>query len=141
MYRGETKVRVRFYETDKMGYMHHSNYARYYELARTEAMRDIAYSYRQAEEDGTFMPVVKIESKFIKPLFYDDEVRVTTLIKDMPRFGMISFEHEFFNSQNELVHQGTVVLAMINSATNKRENGPAYFMAQLGKHFDKTNLL
>jgi acyl-CoA thioester hydrolase len=135
MYRGETQVRVRFYETDKMGYMHHSNYARYYELARTEAMRDIAYSYKQAELEGTFMPVVKIESKFLKPLFYDDEVRVTTLIKEMPRFGMLSFEHEFFNQDNELVHTGIVVLAMINSATNKRENGPAFFIEQLKKHF------
>lgn len=137
MFSTQTVLRVRFYETDKMGFMHHSNYARYYECARTEAIREIGYSYANAEKDGTIMPVVKIESKFIQPVFYDDEVRIITQIKAMPRFGMISFYHEFYNQKNELVHQGTVTLAMITVATNKRECGPAPLMNELQKYFTK----
>ncbi len=137
MFTTETTMRVRFYETDKMGFMHHSNYARYYECARTESMRLFDYSYAQGEKDGTYMPVVKLESKFIKPLFYDDEVRIVTYIKSMPRFGIISFYHEFFNKQNEMVHTGEVTLAMINSVTNKRENGPAKLMEFLAPYFQK----
>jgi acyl-CoA thioester hydrolase len=136
MFTTETTLRVRFYETDKMGFMHHSNYARYYECARTESMRLFDYSYAQSEKDGTIMPVVKIESKFLKPLFYDDEVRIVTYIKQMPRFGMITFDHDFFNVQNELVHQGTITLAMINTVTNKRENGPVQLMEFLKTHFE-----
>ncbi|MFM2388342.1 MAG: hypothetical protein RL660_3099 [Bacteroidota bacterium] len=135
MYRSKTKVQVRFYETDQMGYMHHSNYARYYEIARTDCLRELDYSYKQAEADGTYMPVVKIESKFIQPLFYDDIVEVHTEIREMPRFGMITFHHKFFNPQEILVHEGLVTLAMITRATNKRENGPAYLIEALKKFF------
>jgi acyl-CoA thioester hydrolase len=127
--------RVRYYETDQMGYLHHSNYTRYYELARTDAMRSIGFSYAQAEQSGTIMPVIKIESKFMKPLFYDDEVEILTIIHEIPRMGIIKFDHEFYNSEKELVHTGSVVLAMIEKSTNKRMNGPQEFMDLFLKAF------
>jgi acyl-CoA thioester hydrolase len=136
MFTTTTTIRVRFYETDKMGFMHHSNYARYYECARTEAIRELGYTYRDIEEDGTIMPVLKIESKFIKSLFYDDEVTIHTQIQQMPRMGIISFHHQFYNQHQELVHEGSITLAMINTATNKRENGPAKLMNMLKPHFE-----
>jgi acyl-CoA thioester hydrolase len=135
MFVTETTLRVRFYETDKMGFMHHSNYARYYECARTEAIREIGYPYAQAEKDGTIMPVVKIESKFILPLYYDDEVKIITQIKNIPRFGMITFDHQFYNAQNQLVHEGSITLAMITTASNKRECGPPKLMELLNAYF------
>jgi acyl-CoA thioester hydrolase len=135
MLKAITQIRVRFYETDLMGYMHHSNYARYYECARTEVLRDLGYSYKQAEADGTFMPVIKIESKFVKPLYYDDLVTIQTEIKEIPRFGIISFYHKFYNEANDLVHEGSVTLAMITKATNKRENGPKRLMDLLKNYF------
>jgi acyl-CoA thioester hydrolase len=137
MVQHDTEIQVRYYETDQMGYMHHSNYARYYECARTDAIKAIGYSYAQSEKDGTIMPVVKIESKFLKPLFYDDIVRIKTIIKEKPRFGIIHFFHEFYNAKNELMHEGQVYLAMINTVTNKRENGPPAFMEKFAQHFDK----
>jgi acyl-CoA thioester hydrolase len=136
MFQTTTTIRVRFYETDKMGYMHHSNYARYYECARTEAIRAIGYPYAQAEKDGTIMPVVKIESKFLKPLFYDNLVTIETEMKQMPRMGIITFYHKFFNEEKELVHEGSVTLAMINTQTNKRENGPEQLMQLMQKYFN-----
>jgi acyl-CoA thioester hydrolase len=136
MFTTKTTLRVRFYETDKMGFMHHSNYARYYECARTEAIREIGYPYAQAEKDGTIMPVVKIESKYLLPLFYDDEVLITTEIRQLPRFGMITFHHQFFNTNNQLVHQGSITLAMVTTATNKRECGPPILMDLLKKYFE-----
>ncbi len=136
MFKSTTVIEVRFYETDQMGYVHHSNYARYYEIARTDALKQIGYSYKAAEEDGTYMPVIKIESKFIAPLFYDDLVTITTTIKQIPRFGIISFDHQLFNQKKELVHEGTITLAMITKATNKRENGPKKLMDLLQPYFN-----
>lgn len=137
MFQHTTKIQVRYYETDQMGLMHHSNYARYYECARTEAIREIGYAYAQAEKDGIIMPVVKIESKFIKPLYYDDKVEILTIIKEVPRFGMIHFYHEFYNEGKELVHQGQVILAMVEQATQKRISNPQPFMDLFIKHFKK----
>jgi acyl-CoA thioester hydrolase len=135
MFTSKTEIRVRYYETDKMGFMHHSNYARYYECARTDAIRTIGYSYADAEKDGTIMPVVKIESKFILPLYYDDVVEVHTEIRTLPRFGIITFYHKFYKDQ-VLVHEGSVTLAMVNVATNKRENGPQQLMQLMSTYFN-----
>jgi acyl-CoA thioester hydrolase len=135
MFSSSLQLRVRYYETDKMGFMHHSNYARYYECARTEAIRQAGISYKQAEELGTIMPVIKIESKFIAPLFYDDEVTIHTQIKEMPRMGIINFHHQFYNQHQALIHTGSVTLAMIDTASNKRQNGPKELMDFLQKHF------
>jgi acyl-CoA thioester hydrolase len=135
MFTHSTQIRVRYYETDRMGFMHHSNYARYYEIARTDASHAIGFPYAKAEASGYIMPVVKIESKFMKSLTYDDLVTVKTYIKEMPRFGMLTFHHEFFNEQNELVHTGSITLAMVNTVTNKRENGPAEMIAEYAKFF------
>jgi acyl-CoA thioester hydrolase len=135
MYRHSTQVQVRFYETDKMGFMHHSNYARYYEIARTDCIKHLGYSYKQCEDDGTHMPVVKIDSKFIRPIFYDDLVTISTEIRQAPRFGIITFHHQIHNTNQELVHEGSVSLAMITTATNKRENGPARLIEAIKKYF------
>jgi acyl-CoA thioester hydrolase len=138
MFKSSLTLRVRYYETDSMGLMHHSNYARYYECARTEAIREIGYPYAQAEKDGTIMPVVKLVSKFLKSLKYDDEVRIETQMPAMPRFGIITFYHQFFNILNELVHEGAVTLAMINTNTNKRENGPEPLIKLMQPYFLKS---
>jgi acyl-CoA thioester hydrolase len=130
-----TTISVRYYETDKMGFMHHSNYARYYEVARTEASHAIGFPYAKVEASGYIMPIVKIESKFLKSLVYDDKVTIKTFLKQMPRFGMLTFYHEFYNVANELVHEGNVTLAIINTVSNKRENGPKEMLDAYAVHF------
>lgn len=135
MFIHSTAISVRYYETDQMGFMHHSNYARYYEIARTEASHAIGYPYSKLEANKYIMPVVKIESKFLHSLRYDDVVTVKTYLKQMPRFGMLTFDHEFFNPENLLVHTGSVTLAIINTITNKRENGPADMLEIYAKNF------
>ncbi len=135
MFTHTTILKVRYYETDRMGFMHHSNYARYYEVARTEASNHIGYPYAQVEAEGYIMPVVKIESKFLKSVTYEDTITIKTYLKEMPRFGMLTFHHEFFNEAQELVHTGSITLAIINLQTNKRENGPEAMLKAYAKHF------
>jgi acyl-CoA thioester hydrolase len=70
----ETSFRVRYYETDAMGIVHHSNYLRWFELARTEYLRDIGTPYRAMEESGISSPVLEIHCRYLQPSRYDDRI-------------------------------------------------------------------
>ena len=73
-----TKFRVRYAETDCMGIVHHSNYAVWYEMGRGDYMKMLGYNYREMEEQGIMTPVLNINSSFIKPALYDDEIILRT---------------------------------------------------------------
>jgi acyl-CoA thioester hydrolase len=85
MYISETKLRVRYAETDRMGYAYYGNYAQYYEVGRVEALRQLGLSYRSLEDSGIFLPVLHYSVKFFKPAFYDDLLTVRTIIKEIPQ--------------------------------------------------------
>jgi acyl-CoA thioester hydrolase len=67
MYVSEIQLRVRYAETDQMGFAYYGNYAKYYEVGRADAMRKLGMTYRQMEEKGVFMPIVTMSSKYIRP--------------------------------------------------------------------------
>ena len=88
----EIEIRVRYSETDAMGFLHHSNYFSYYEMGRTELFRSQGGDYRQMEADGRFFVVVSFEARYHKPAHYDDVLRlVTKLVK----LGAAKLEHEY----------------------------------------------
>ncbi|MBP7402754.1 MAG: acyl-CoA thioesterase [Clostridia bacterium] len=72
----QTEFRVRYYETDAMGIVHHSNYLRWFELARTEYLREIGTPYRALEESGLLAVVLEAHCKYLRPARYDDRVTV-----------------------------------------------------------------
>lgn len=115
MFVSETKVRVRYGETDQMGYMYHGNYAQFYEIGRVESLRQVGLSYKGIEEQGVMMPVLEIQSKFIKPALYDDEITIRTIMRELPSVR-ISFDFEMFNQHGELIHTATVKLVFVRSA-------------------------
>ncbi|HEY5466159.1 MAG TPA: thioesterase family protein [Clostridia bacterium] len=78
----ETSFRVRYYETDAMGIVHHSNYLRWFELARTEYLRDIGTPYRAMEESGISSPVLEIHCRYLQPSRYDDLITVRVCMTD-----------------------------------------------------------
>ncbi len=81
----EIQVRVRYSETDAMGYLHHANYLNFFEMGRTELLRAAGGSYREVEEQGLFIVVVKIEVRYRAPARYDDELTVKTkLVRSSP---------------------------------------------------------
>ena len=98
MYSHTTKVRVRYAETDQMGYVYYGNYAQYYEIGRVEWIRSLGMSYRRLEEHGIMLPVVRVESKFIHPAKYDDELSIVSMVNKMPR-RKIRFDVEILNGQ------------------------------------------
>ena len=100
MYSFKTKVRVRYAETDKMGFCYYGNYATYFEIARVEALRNLGVSYKVLEDEGTFLPVSEFNVKYLKPAYYDDELTIHVFIKEMPGVK-IKFTYETYNDKDE----------------------------------------
>ncbi len=79
--RCELDIRVRYFECDPMGYLHHARYLEFFELGRTELLRLAGHSYRDMEQQGHFLVVARAQCKFIKPARYDDVLTLTTRIE------------------------------------------------------------
>ena len=101
MFSSETQIRVRYGETDKMGYCYYGNYPLYYEAARSDAFRNSGCSYRQLEESGYMMPVVSMSINYMRPAFYDDLLTIKVYVKEMPGVKM-TFFYETYNEKGEL---------------------------------------
>ncbi|MGZ3885004.1 MAG: acyl-CoA thioesterase [Bacteroidia bacterium] len=136
MIRAETKIRVRYGETDQMGYAYYGVYAQYYEVGRVEAMRKFGFSYKDVEARGILMPVTEYTIKYKKPAFYDDEVTVVTTIREIPKSTRIVFDYECYNQGGDLLNTGQITLVFIDKARNRPCAAPAWFTAELTKYFD-----
>ena len=118
MFCHETNFRVRYAETDKMGYVYYGVYAQYYEVGRVELLRSLGVSYKSLEEIGFELPVINFNINYLKPAFYDDNLILKTCIKSLPT-SKIMFFYECFNEKKVLLNQGEVTLVFVNSKTKK----------------------
>ncbi|HWL10021.1 MAG TPA: thioesterase family protein [Planctomicrobium sp.] len=109
-----TTVRVRYAETDAMGFLHHANYIVYFEIARTELFRVTGGNYRDLEERGFFLVVVSVECKYRRPAHYDDELRVRVRLANWTGAKLIH-DYEVHRGE-ELIATGKSVLACVNRA-------------------------
>lgn len=127
MFVKETRIRVRYAETDQMGFVYYGNYAQYFEVARVEALRELGISYKSLEESGIMMPVVHLNINYLKPIFYDDELRILTIVKKMPKVRM-EFNYEIYNHNNVLVSSGETTLVFVDKKTMKPCHCPKWFL-------------
>ena len=134
MYTSKTKVRVRYSETDMMGYCYYGNYATYFEVARVEAIRQLGFSYRKMEDDGIALPVLEFSIKYFKPAFYDDELTIETTITELPK-ARIHFDYKTFNTDGVLLNEAQTSLVFINNESMKPCMAPANFLKGIEKHF------
>lgn len=134
MYKSETTVRVRYAETDRMGYVYYGNYSQYYEVGRVEALRDLGFSYKKMEDSGIMLPVLQFSIKYFKPAFYDDLLTIVTIIKEIPS-TRIYFEYEIYNQQNELLNKGDTTLVFVNIESGKPCKPPPDFLNTIEKFF------
>ena len=118
MYQFETNIRVRYAETDQMGFVYYGNYATYYEVTRVEALRSLGISYKVLEENGVLMPVLENWSKYIRPAKYDDLLTVKLFLKEMPA-TRITFEYEVFNEDKKLINLGSTTLVFLDKSSGK----------------------
>jgi acyl-CoA thioester hydrolase len=118
MYTSETTVRVRYGETDQMGYVYYGFYAMYYEVARVESLRKLGLTYKSLEAQGIIMPVLENKSKYIAPAYYDDLLRIVCVVRERPGVR-IRFNYEIFNEENKLIHVGETLLVFVDRRTSK----------------------
>ncbi|MCF6353001.1 MAG: acyl-CoA thioesterase [Cyclobacteriaceae bacterium] len=132
MFKAESELRVRYVETDQMGYSHHSNYIIYYEYARVEALRSLGMSYKQLEDSGVMMPVIDSGSKYLKPALYDDLIKIEVTVPSLPSVRM-RFEYKLYIN-DVLINEGYTTLAFVNMETGRPMPAPASMMNLL-KYF------
>jgi acyl-CoA thioester hydrolase len=135
MFSYQHQVRVRFGDTDKMGYVYYGNYAYYYEQARAEAIRSTGISYKQIEDTGVIMPVTRMSVKYAKPAFYDDLLTITAYIEEMPG-RVITWRYEIRNQHNELLNEGDTSLVFVKVADNKPTRAPRLLTDKLEPFFE-----
>jgi acyl-CoA thioester hydrolase len=133
MYSHEVQIRVCYADTDQMGYVYYGNYARYYEIARVEALRNLGFSYKQLEASGIMMPVYENISRYRQPARYDDLLTVKAIIREMPKVRIV-FEYEIYNEQSILLNTGLTTLVFINQRANKPCLAPDSLLAALDSY-------
>jgi len=125
-----TNVRVRYGETDQMGVVYHGNYASYFEIARTEWLRNLGVTYKELENKGIMLPVISLFFNFIKSAKYDDVLTIIVILKKKP-LVKIEFDYEIYNQKNEKISTGNSILAFLDMKTNKPLRCPDYILEKL----------
>ncbi|GAB4240708.1 MAG: thioesterase family protein [Ekhidna sp.] len=118
MYTHETKLRVRYADTDKMGFAYYGNYPAFYEVARVEAFRALDYPYSKMEDGGVGMPVLNMSITYHGPAKYDDLLTIKVIVPEMPR-ARIKFVYEITNEDGKLINTGETILAFMNMETGR----------------------
>ncbi len=131
-----TFIRVRYSETDQMGFVYYGNYAAYFEVARVEALRSLGVSYKLLEESGVLMPVKNFEIAYLKPAKYDEMIEIVTTIKEMPKSGIL-FEYESLNEKKEIINRAKTTLVFLDAARMRPIRVPQLIIEALHLHIEK----
>lgn len=126
----ETKIRVYYQDTDQMGVVYYGNYARYYEIGRTEMIRDMGFTYKQLEENKVLLPARSLKINYFKSAYYDDLLTVRTIVETIPKVKF-PIKTEIYNEKGELINSGETVLAFYSAITNKPVAAPKFFIDEM----------
>ena len=136
MFTSETKIRVRYAETDQMGVVYHSNFFPYFEVARAESIRQLGFTYADMEKMGVIMPVIEVQCRYIRPALYDELLTIKVILKELPVHHKIEFHHEVFNEKKELLATAKIILYFMEAETMKRTTMPESLLQQLQPYFN-----
>jgi len=126
MVESSIQIRVRYAETDQMGYVHHGIYPQYYEIGRTEQLRDRGFSYKELEKSGVILPLHSLNIVYHKAVKYDELLTLKTILTAKPRVKLV-FKYEIYNEANELVNTAESILIFVNEKSRKPMRPPTYF--------------
>ena len=118
-----TKYRILYADTDMMGVVYYGNYGRFFEMGRTEMIREMGMPYIELEKQGIVMPVFSVESKYRNVLKYDELVTIETTLKELPTARM-EFFHRILNESGSVAHEAKVVLVFLDRLTNRPVRAP-----------------
>ena len=135
MFTFDTQIRVRYGETDQMGYLYYGHYAQYFEVGRAETIRSLGISYKEMETDlGIMMPVMSLQMRYVRPALYDELLTIRTTLRQLPESTM-TFHHEIFNEKKKLVNGGSVKLCFVDMKSGKTVAPPQYLLDKLAPYF------
>jgi acyl-CoA thioester hydrolase len=131
----EYQIRVRYGETDQMGFVYYGVYAQYYEVARVEAMREAGILYSDLERlHHIWMPVTHMEVRYLRPAKYDDLLTIQTILPELPG-KEIRFRYEIRNEAGVLLNGALVKLCFLDAKTQQRISAPDFITAPLKLYF------
>ncbi|MGD1845775.1 MAG: acyl-CoA thioesterase [Salibacteraceae bacterium] len=133
MFETEHRLRVRYSETDKMGFVYYGHYATYFEVARVEALRELGIRYADLEDRGIILPVAEYKVRYHKPAHYDEEIRIVTRVNGLPRASIV-FHYKAFNARNDLLTTATTVLVFVDAASRRPMRAPDDVLEAMRKH-------
>ncbi len=134
MLNNEINFRVRYSETDQMGYVYYGNYAQYFEVGRVEWLRKLGISYKTMEDNGIMLPVLDLQIKYLKPAKYDALLTLKTTLIKMPSVK-IEFAYEIINQQKELLTTGHTTLVFIDMKRNRPTKAPQLILEKVAPYF------
>lgn len=131
----QIEIRVRYAETDQMGYVYYGNYAAYFEMGRVELLRSIGSSYKRLEEEGIMLPVRDFSIRYIKPALYDDLLTLTTRLTEIPS-TRIHFEYQIHNEEGTLLCNAETTLVFVSKESGRPVPVPEALKHQMIKAAD-----
>lgn len=135
MFTSQTQIRIHYALTDQMGVVYYGNYAQFYEIGRTEAIRTLGFTYKEIEAMGIVLAVTDMHIRFLRPAKYDDVITVKTTLKEIPLHHKIVFHGEIYNQHDQLLNTGDITLYFLEAKTMKRCEIPAVFKEKLSVYF------
>ncbi len=135
MMKSELFLDVRYYETDQMGIVHHSNYVRYFECGRTDMLKKVGLPIEKIEEAGVMLPVVSVECRYKTPAVLGDTLRIVTSVDEVPRARLV-IRNEVYNPSDQLVCEGSVTLGFIDSNTRRPVRCPEMLVKIFEEHIN-----
>ncbi len=121
-----TEIRVRYSDTDKMGFVYNGNYLAFFEIGRTETMRHYGLPYTVFEEYGFFLPVVEAHVRYKTPSYYDDTLRIATVMKPEMK-ATVRFDYNIFRGDTTIA-EGYTVHTFMNAVTRKPVRPPKFYL-------------
>ena len=136
MYKYKHSLRVRYGETDQMGFVYYGNYAQYFEVGRVEALRNIGIVYSELEKEGVMLPVLDLNIKYYKPAHYDQLIDIYVIIDQIPG-AKIKFDYILKDEHSNLLVKGTTNLVFVNKKSGKPMRAPKWISDILSEFFNE----
>ena len=127
----ETKIRVRYADTDQMKMVYYAKYFEYFEQGRSDLLRVLGMPYPEIEKMGYYLPVIEAHARYLRAARYDDLVVVKTMLIDMPQ-ARVQIEYKAWDDiTNETLTEGYTVHTFVDAATGRPTRAPQQFLSLL----------
>lgn len=118
--------RVRYRECDRMGIVYHAHFVDHFEAARTEMLRDHGITYKEIEDSGVFIQVVEVNIRYHRPVFYDDQIEVRTMLDEMPATRLVLRSEIRRVGDPNVLTSGTVTMCFVDAVRERPVRAPEY---------------